>query len=808
MLSSTGKDSVDIPEPARHVPGVSAGSPLDTNVVSRIASAPPAWAPEAHGLQRHDSAVPPRHLHVVPSLNLGGAERIVAEVAATLSGCGAETEIAVMREAASEHPLDAPLARVHRLGHRPWSERVAVVAGLALATRLPAYCHLTSNDELSRLWGFGVRTVPVVHNATAGWKEDPLAWNGREEIPFVVACGDLVARDLKDAGLRKPVRVIRHVVRPPRTMDAARRAAVREAFGARPGTLLIGMTGRHAVQKRYVKAVRVLAELLRRGTDARLVVVGAAPGEEGLRCRVAMELEAARLRVRHALVVAGAVADAADLVPAYNVLLNTSLWEGVSISTMEAVAAGVPVVASDVGGQREAVGPRDVLLPADAPEAEWADAVEQAPFRPSVAAAAREALRAASAHLWPWTMAVGPGTVLPRPKRGCDVLFVTGDMDVGGAQRSLCNLAAELPSRGVTPLVAVCGPIGVPGFMQPALDAGVEFLDLSGSRRDGSGLRGRMGRILSLVAERAPRTLCFWNMDAATKMAVAKALEGGPVRVADVSPGPMLYSELDAETEVGRTLSTSPDAYVASLDLLVSKYTGGGPAEGRARARGFAVIPNGVRGRGEPLPPLEGPRPPPGADPALAVVTVGRLAPAKRPELLPLVAAELGRLVPGATLTVVGGTHGTDPGGAWARMMDRCGGAPPPNLRFHGPDDRTVSFLDRFACFYMVSTDQGCPNASLEAMACGLPVVANPDGGTAEQVEHGLNGLLVADPGDEDAYAASLARALADVLLDPARATAMGDAGRARAAERFSMAAMADAYVHALLGAGTENPHA
>jgi glycosyltransferase involved in cell wall biosynthesis len=196
--------------------------------------------------------------------------------------------------------------------------------------------------------------------------------------------------------------------------------------------------------------------------------------------------------------------------------------------------------------------------------------------------------------------------------------------------------------------------------------------------------------------------------------------------------------------------------------------------------------------------------PPPGADPSLAVVTAGRLTAAKRPELLPLVAAALARRLPGATLTVVGGTHGTDRDGAWAAMMDRCGGVLPDNLHFAGPDDRTTAFLPRFACFYMVSSDQGSPNASLEAMASGLPVVANPDGGTAEQVEDGVNGRLVADCGDDSAFADSLARALADVLSDPARARAMGDAGRKRASQRFSMATMAASYVNALLGAEME----
>ena len=108
---------------------------------------------------------------------------------------------------------------------------------------------------------------------------------------------------------------------------------------------------------------------------------------------------------------------------------------------------------------------------------------------------------------------------------------------MGGAQRSLCNLVAELPARGVRPLVAVAGPVGVPGFMDAAVAAGVEFVDVSGGPRFKGALRGRAGRILALASDRAAKTVCWWNMDSPAKLAVSKVLAGGPVRVADVSPG-------------------------------------------------------------------------------------------------------------------------------------------------------------------------------------------------------------------------------------------------------------------------------
>jgi glycosyltransferase involved in cell wall biosynthesis len=72
-------------------------------------------------------------------------------------------------------------------------------------------------------------------------------------------------------------------------------------------------------------------------------------------------------------------------------------------------------------------------------------------------------------------------------------------------------------------------------------------------------------------------------------------------------------------------------------------------------------------------------------------------------------------------------------------------------------------------------------NVAVEAMACGVPVIAYRRGGPAEIVVDGETGFLV-EPGD----VAALRMRLTDVLADPARAGAMGDAARARAVARFT----------------------
>jgi glycosyltransferase involved in cell wall biosynthesis len=91
--------------------------------------------------------------------------------------------------------------------------------------------------------------------------------------------------------------------------------------------------------------------------------------------------------------------------------------------------------------------------------------------------------------------------------------------------------------------------------------------------------------------------------------------------------------------------------------------------------------------------------------------------------------------------------------------------------------------------FVLPSRWEGFPNALLEAMACGAPVLATAcEFGPAEAIEDGENGRIV-PPGD----ATALATAMGAMLAEPGRLKAMAAAGRRRA-ERYGAEDMIGAY--------------
>ncbi|MFY2788239.1 glycogen synthase [Rhodococcus sp. MALMAid1271] len=108
------------------------------------------------------------------------------------------------------------------------------------------------------------------------------------------------------------------------------------------------------------------------------------------------------------------------------------------------------------------------------------------------------------------------------------------------------------------------------------------------------------------------------------------------------------------------------------------------------------------------------------------------------------------------------------------------------------PTDKIREILTAAAVFVCPSVYEPLGIVNLEAMACETAVVASDVGGIPEVVDDGRTGRLVHyNSYEPEAFERNLADTVNEVVLDPARATAMGKAGRERAVAEFSWASIA-----------------
>jgi glycosyltransferase involved in cell wall biosynthesis len=151
-----------------------------------------------------------------------------------------------------------------------------------------------------------------------------------------------------------------------------------------------------------------------------------------------------------------------------------------------------------------------------------------------------------------------------------------------------------------------------------------------------------------------------------------------------------------------------------------------------------------------------------------------------------------GRL-PAYTLKIAGGVESGCEDYA-ARLRALSDGLP---VEWIGEMSDLRAFHRQLDAFVMVSEPAGCPNASLEAMAAGLTVIATDAGGASDQVIDGRTGRLV--PGRDPQ---ALAAVLVELAAQPGQLRQMGRVGRDLIRDRFTVERMIADYLRICLADG------
>jgi glycosyltransferase involved in cell wall biosynthesis len=246
------------------------------------------------------------------------------------------------------------IARLRRL-LGAWRPDVVHAHGLragALAALATALFRPTSHDPRPAL-------IVTVHNAPPGAGVTGAVYRVLERIvargAVTVLCvsADLEQR-MRAAGARRVGRAVVPAAGPEAGVSAETSAAIRAVFGAAPGQAIVLGAGRLVPQKGFGPLLEAATSWADLRPAPLLVIAGDGPQAGALRSRAASLGVTARF--------AGHRGDMPALLAAADVFVLPSTWEGQSLVLQEALRAGIPVVATRVGGNAEVTGPDAALL--------------------------------------------------------------------------------------------------------------------------------------------------------------------------------------------------------------------------------------------------------------------------------------------------------------------------------------------------------------------------------------------------------------------------------------------------------------
>jgi glycosyltransferase involved in cell wall biosynthesis len=313
---------------------------------------------------------------VLPSLARGGMERMVVALARGMAARGHQVGITCLEESG---PLAGGLSEAGVAMHLVPCP--GVLANFEAARQLRDHFAALGPDIVhahSGVWGKSVRAaraagVPVVIHTAHGfvhgerWRDDVVRFLASLSTDAVLAVSDhladYLARHVRIA--RRKLSIGLNGIDTDRFRPGPRSGILRERFGIASDVQLVGCVARLDPVKNLPGLLDAVARLRPDMPGLALVLVGDGPLESELRQR------AADLGIADHVIFAGALGDTASAYRDLDLFVLPSHAEGTSISLLEALASGTPVVATSVGGTPKilADGPCGRLVPPGDPAA-------------------------------------------------------------------------------------------------------------------------------------------------------------------------------------------------------------------------------------------------------------------------------------------------------------------------------------------------------------------------------------------------------------------------------------------------------
>lgn len=302
--------------------------------------------------------MPRRILQIIPTLDRSGAEKQLTLLTAGLPRDDFEVHVCALTRGG---PLQEPLAQ---------AGIPTVVIGKTFKADPRAWWNLRKfirqlRPDLVQTWLFaanaygrsaalsaGVRTLVASERCVDPWKTwHQLAidrWLARRTARIVVNSSGVSDFYIRHGLPAEKFMLIPNGIEPLPQSDASRESLVQE-LGLPENSRLVAAIGRLWPQKRVKDLIQVMEILKMYRDDVHLLVIGDGP----LRRR--LELFRDDLRLHDNVHFLGQRADVPRMLPHFDLLWLASEYEGLPNVLMEGMAAGLPVIATDIAGNRDLV---------------------------------------------------------------------------------------------------------------------------------------------------------------------------------------------------------------------------------------------------------------------------------------------------------------------------------------------------------------------------------------------------------------------------------------------------------------------
>ncbi len=319
-------------------------------------------------------------LHVIEDLENGGAERVLINLALGLDKQKFEVAVCCLtRKGRMASELEEQGIAVHVMHKKPGFDLALVWRLRSLMRKLQihiVHCHVFTANLWGRLAAVLAR-VPVIitHEHSSFTMDSPRRLRMEQWLMCYTTQALAVSEELRQRLItpgrlpEKKIIALHNGLKFSRKADAQKCERLRQEYDLARFSLLIGAVGRLEYRKNYPLLLEAFARVRRQLSQTGLLFIGAGPEEEKLR------QQARALGIAEHVVFAGYHKDVAAWLGLMHVFCSSSQTEGISMAILEAMAAGVPVVATRVGGNPEIIPSREfgVLTPSND-----ADALAQA----------------------------------------------------------------------------------------------------------------------------------------------------------------------------------------------------------------------------------------------------------------------------------------------------------------------------------------------------------------------------------------------------------------------------------------------